>query len=324
MVKIAGPLLSVNAHGKLAQTLSYQKRKEGNIGRQYHYPHKTISQKQYTRRTILGLLTAHWQCMTDAQKLVWENNAKSTALNISGFNYFVKEAMADLKTHHGLCGYWSFNELTGATVLDYSGQGNTGTLKPTYPSNVPSRADGQNEKFGKALSFDGNDDYVDCGNDTSLDITDEITMEAWSKPASGSGHLGIIGTHGHVTAYGMYFRRQAGADIGMAFNDNGTFINSTWGTVLYNTWNNVVGTYKAGHLKTYLNGILVGDSTGTNSGARNFEGVYLGYITSIAQPQFFKGLIDEVRLYNRELSGAEIMKHYELLRQPNRRQIRLV
>ncbi len=37
-------------------------------------------------------------------------------------------------------------------------------------------------KFGKALSFDGLDDYVDCGNDSSLDITDAITVESWMNP----------------------------------------------------------------------------------------------------------------------------------------------
>ena len=38
-----------------------------------------------------------------------------------------------------------------------------------------------NGQIGKALDFDGSDDYIDCGNDSSLDITDEITIEAWVK-----------------------------------------------------------------------------------------------------------------------------------------------
>jgi hypothetical protein len=37
-------------------------------------------------------------------------------------------------------------------------------------------------KVGEALEFDGVDDYVNCGNDSSLDFTSEITLEAWAKP----------------------------------------------------------------------------------------------------------------------------------------------
>jgi len=177
MVKTTGPLLSINAHGQLAKTLNYSQRKEGNIGRQFHYPHKEPSQKQYTRRTILGLLTAHWQCMTAAQKLVWENATILGDLHISGFNYFVQSAMADLKTHHGLCGYWSFNELTGATAYDYSGSGNNGTL---LPSAFP-RVDSINKKFGKALEFNGTGDYVHCGTTDILNISSTITVSLWAK-----------------------------------------------------------------------------------------------------------------------------------------------
>ncbi|RLI91232.1 MAG: hypothetical protein DRO95_04750, partial [Candidatus Altiarchaeales archaeon] len=55
-------------------------------------------------------------------------------------------------------------------AVDISKYGNDGTI---YGATW---TDG---KFGKALSFDGVDDYVDCGNDSSLDITDAITIEAW-------------------------------------------------------------------------------------------------------------------------------------------------
>jgi|GEM_PF-2512163 len=62
------------------------------------------------------------------------------------------------------------NENDGNTVYDSSGYGNNGTIHgATWTTG----------KFGSALSFDGENDYVDCGNDSSLDITDAITIEAW-------------------------------------------------------------------------------------------------------------------------------------------------
>ena len=324
MVKTTGPLLSVNAHGQLAKTLNYSQRKEGNIGRQFHYPHKEPSQKQYTRRTILGLLTAHWQCMTDAQKLVWENNAKLTDLNISGFNYFVKSAMADLYTHHGLCGYWSFNELTGATAYDYSGNENHGTLKPTYPSDVPSRVDGQNKKFGKALSFDGINDYVDCGNIDILNFgTHNFTLESWvySQEVTTAWHNYI--DNGYLGATGRFRLAQSNAKKWEFLINNNILAGLE--DILENRWYHVLGVRIVDNWYIYINGLLANSSTGAASwdvspgdsltfGQRSDQ---LGFFT-------FTGYIDEVRIYNRALSASEIMKHYELLRRPNRRQIRLV
>jgi len=73
-------------------------------------------------------------------------------------------------------GSWSFDEGTGTIANDSSGNNNNGTLY-----NGPIWEEGQ---VNKALSFDGSNDYVDCGNDESLNITDKITIEAWVKLAN--------------------------------------------------------------------------------------------------------------------------------------------
>ena len=71
---------------------------------------------------------------------------------------------ADLKL------YLPFDETTGTTAHDLSGNGNTGTATGT------TIIDGV---FGKARSFNGSTDYVDCGSDSSVDITADLTLEAW-------------------------------------------------------------------------------------------------------------------------------------------------
>ena len=324
MVKTTGPLLSINAHGQLAKTLNYSQRKEGNIGRQFHYPHKEPSQKQYTRRTILGLLTAHWQCMTAAQKLVWENATILGDLNISGFNYFIQSAIADLKTHHGLCGYWSFNELTGASVLDYSGNENTGTLKPTYPSDVPSRIDSINKKFGKALSFNGSSAYVDCGSDNSINIVGDLTLSAWINRTM-IGFMEIV-ANGLDGANGYRFLIVPTTHFLRFDTLGGGIRKNTLGKTAIGTahWYNVVAVLSGTTASLYVNGI---DEHATSVTHDNLVAatrpVLIGIYSTLAIGAF-NGLIDEVRIYNRALSPAEIMKHYELLRRPNRRQIRLV
>ena len=74
---------------------------------------------------------------------------------------------------------WHMDEGTGNLVGDSSGNGNQGTLNVGEGDNV-------NSKWvrgikGKALEFDGVDDYVDCGNNANLEITGDITLEAWVK-----------------------------------------------------------------------------------------------------------------------------------------------
>jgi len=324
MAKLTGPLMSEVAHGKLAQSLIYSSRKEGNIGRRFHMPDKEITLKQWTQRHIIGLLTAHWQVKSAAEKQVYEDLVKASGLQISGFNYFIKVAQADLYTHHGLCGYWSMNEETGAQVTDYSGQGNHGTLMPTYPSYCPTRVAAMLKQYGKALSFDGWDDNMDCGNDASLYLTHTGTVEAWIKSNSFTEgqfptviNIGNFG--GSLNGYRIY--HQGGhpitnfkAEISNASRYNVTyFCNITAGN-----WYHLVMTWDGSKLRAYVNGILTGETN------QNLDVAATGSLT-ISHPTYaFNGLIDEVHIYNRALSTDEIKKHYELLRLDKKRQPLLI
>src|SRR3990167_6445659 len=74
-------------------------------------------------------------------------------------------------TNLGLVGYWSMNEGTGSYAGDASGNKNTGTL-----TGGPTWVDG---KRGKALNFDGVDDYVNAGSAASVTDLPAITVSAW-------------------------------------------------------------------------------------------------------------------------------------------------
>ena len=180
MVKTKGPLFSLEAHGKLGNVLNYSKKKSGSQVREFHYPKKKVTGAQWTQRHIIGMITARWQTLTDEEKATYVTSGKALSPPITGFNYFVRVAQADLKTHIGLVAYYPMNETTGATVFDASGQGYDGTLKPTYPSNCPGRVPSLSEKYGNALSFDGGDDYVTTGEIFQSTFRDPF----WQKPAS--------------------------------------------------------------------------------------------------------------------------------------------
>ena len=77
-------------------------------------------------------------------------------------------------TDTGLVAYWSFDEGSGTTAEDFSpANANTGTL-----TNGPTWVDG---KVGKALSFDGTDDYVTMGNTNDI-TTGDFTLAYWMNP----------------------------------------------------------------------------------------------------------------------------------------------
>jgi len=76
-------------------------------------------------------------------------------------------------------GLWHFDESEGTTASDSSGNGIHGTLTNMSPPDC-----WVSGMFGNALSFDGVNDYVDCGSSSSLDFTTNVTIEAWVYPES--------------------------------------------------------------------------------------------------------------------------------------------
>ena len=72
-----------------------------------------------------------------------------------------------------LIGYWKFDETSGTSAQDATGNGNDGTL-----NGDPQWAAGM---LGGALEFDGDGDYVDVGDDPIFQITDQITVACWIK-----------------------------------------------------------------------------------------------------------------------------------------------
>ena len=92
--------------------------------------------------------------------------------------YWPKSQVAEvaiINPHPGLVGWWRFDEGTGTTAGDSSGNGNIGTISGA------SWVDG---KFGKALSFDGTNDYVTVPYSSSLNSPK--TFITWIKHASGT------------------------------------------------------------------------------------------------------------------------------------------
>jgi len=202
----------------------------------------------------------------------------------------------------GLVGYWSFDEGSGSTVYDASGNGNDGTLihDPKWTAG----------KSGSALQFDGVDDYVDCGNDESLTgINGQVTLEAWIYLDALTTHYKIV--YHTNDEYGMAVLSNGSTEVRIRDSDVNYDANVPAGTITAGQWYHLVGTYDGEYVRSYVNGDLVENGANnpkahTGDIDTSIASVYISHPTSYP----FNGIIDEVRIYNRALSAEEVKYHY--------------
>lgn len=207
----------------------------------------------------------------------------------------------------GLVGWWKFDEGSGTTAGDASGNGNIGTLinGPTWTTD---------SKVGSgAIGFDGVDDYVDIPTAVASNLNKQITYSLWVKPSSVSLNRMLIILGGDSTTdAGAYLRIQNGNAIYFVLGDgtNRDIASMTIPALSTDNWYylTAVADLQNGTKKIYINGAL------SNSKPISLTGS-LSATASVHKIGFwsgdhYSGLIDDVRVYNRALSAAEISELY--------------
>ncbi len=203
----------------------------------------------------------------------------------------------------GLKAHWKLDETSGLTAADSSGSGNTGTL-----TNMTGNEWTTGGKVGGALALDGVDDYVDCGNAPGLRVTGKLTIAAWvkMKPANEAAYMGIAGKLVSGDYKGFALVRHSSNVfrlwVASAGNIQGVSSDATYTDA---EWHHVAGVSEDGISSLYIDGfkqagtlVLPFDESG--------DFAFIGKQYSTTTDRHWNGTIDDVRMYDRALSEAEV------------------
>ena len=204
-------------------------------------------------------------------------------------------------------GYWTFDEASGTTAKDFSGSQNNGTLTNFNFNSSSGWYNGTDCKYGSCLKFDGANDFVNVSNPSNIPIgNSEYTIAAWFKVDLFAGAQGVVGWGNFGTTNQVNALRLYGE-----FCSNLGFRNYWWSNDLsvctnypaVGGWSHVAATFDGTTRRIYLNGTQIASDTPTGHNVPNANNFRIG---STNNGEYFNGTIDEVRIYNRSLTTAEI------------------
>jgi hypothetical protein len=196
----------------------------------------------------------------------------------------------------GLVAAYGFDEGAGATTTDESGFGNTGAI-----AGATWTTDG---RYGGALSFDGVNDWVTINDTAALDLTTGMTLEAWVLPSTLSGwRTVLLKERSGGLVYSLYTSGDGTRPSGYVATPGEVGVVGP-SSVSTTTWTHLAVTYDGATLRLFVNGAQVATRTLTAPIAASTGALRIG--GNSVWTEFFRGRIDEVRIYNRALTAAEI------------------
>jgi len=196
-------------------------------------------------------------------------------------------------------GHWRLDEHSGNMAMDASPSGNHGQLNgPTWTAG----------KIRGALTFDGVDDYVDCGNDNTLNL-DRGSWGAWVKLNAKDNHGRVIFKEDSDAngTYELFYWQTSDRFEAEVVVSGVRYQAVSSGGVNIGQWYHLFGTYNGEILRLYVDGQKV-DSEPAPSGDIDDSTGPLGVGSSPTDPTWagFEGIIDDVRIYPYVLTQEEI------------------
>ena len=224
---------------------------------------------------------------------------KSILLTAAATISLATATMAQVPTN-GLVGWWPFN----GNANDESGNGNNGTLigSPALTS----------DRFGnpnKAYSFNNTHNYINCGNNSSLNFNGPFTMSAWVKTASNYNNCGILGRWNNSPGnYGHYLLYLNIGQVTGAIGLPNTYANASF-NFFDNNWHFYTILFDGNNVKVFIDGGLASQQIFTGA-LNNVSQDFLIASYSLNAAQAFVGEMDDISVYNRSLTQQEITDLY--------------
>lgn len=319
MAKLKGPILSLDATGSIGKAFAVSHWKGQPKAIKHFKPRNPRTTTQQDNRDIYSYAVMAWQSMDAADKEDYNQSAKNLNLHMSGYNYFCSEYMIAYReappppppgiVTNGLMGWWKFDENSG--IYTYDAIANMRGELTNSPQWVPG-------KSNSALRFNGTDNFVVVPNAELSDWwkqdKEAITLEAWiwldevarvniATLMLGYNTEAMIGINYHPLYVDRLTTRLTGP--------TGGWITAPTPTFVIDQWYHIVMTYDGEYRKLYVGGGMVGAPTPetgllTGYGANQYiqMGTYAGF--------YFKGIIDECRVYDRALTDAEVLQNYNV------------
>ncbi len=225
--------------------------------------------------------------------------------------FFVFGQSKDLYAAGNLVAAWSFEEGTGITVKDVSGNGHDGVI---------SGAKWVDGKIGKALEFNGDGDQVLVEHDEALNIKGELTVVAWVYPKGWNPDLNAIAQKWEDGSNRRQYQLTVYKERNWWYVSNA---GNNWPRaegvieVPLGKWTHLAGTYDGKKLRSYTNGKFDVELAQANGiFASDIPVVIGGYgpktpKCTYGQNRHFNGIIDEVRFWNKALTEDEIKAEME-------------
>lgn len=171
-------------------------------------------------------------------------------------------------------------------------------------------------KAGECLRFDGVNDLLEIPDADSLDLRDAITLELWYFfPGEVTGEPGLIQKDGPASygRYGLWLESPGFVSLIIYIEDEGQSKISSE-PLQANQWYHLAGSYDGQRMRLFINGEQVAEKAVSGTLSVSEQSLQIGSDVTEGGGYVLSGIMDEVRLYDRALSPAQIRRGFESLR----------
>jgi len=203
-------------------------------------------------------------------------------------------------TTPGLVSYWRLGESSGTTAADAQGVA-SGTYVNEPELGVTGLLKGEADT---AVNFDGENDYVSIAPVSALNVTSGVTLETWIKADA---------LQGTVLRRNNSYELRAQSDGSVLFRiwtgEEVRSLTSAEGKLKTGTTYHLAGAYDGSHMRIYVNGQEVASKAQEGTMTHNANTLYIA--RNDFSNTYFDGVIDDVAIYDRALSGETVKQHYD-------------